>query len=131
MQPSERPFRREGAESAGAFPAHESGQPPQGADVDGPAPGTAPLQHERDQLQHAMESRPVVDMACGVVMATFGCTPEDAWDILVAISQHAHVKLRKVAEAVTATATGQSMPAELQEHLAKAVQAWRADRDHT
>ncbi|WP_369275763.1 hypothetical protein AB5J55_42650 [Streptomyces sp. R11] len=35
------------------------------------------------------------------------------------------MKLRTVAEAVTATASGQPMPAELQEHLAAAVQAWQ------
>ncbi len=65
-----------------------------------------------------------------MVMANFGCTPEGAWDIPVAVSQHARVKLRTVAEAVTSTATGQSMPAELQAHFVRAVQVWRADRDH-
>jgi hypothetical protein len=34
----------------------------------------------------------------------------EAWSILVAVSQHANVKLRVVAEAGTVAATGQPMP---------------------
>jgi hypothetical protein len=75
-----------------------------------------------------MESRPVIDMARGMLMASFVCRPEEAWDILVTVSQHANVKLRVVAEAVTATSTGQPMPADLADHLAAAVQMWRAVR---
>ncbi|MGI5380066.1 ANTAR domain-containing protein [Streptomyces sp. CA-251387] len=84
------------------------------------------LLHEKEQLKQAMESRPVIDMARGVLMAGFACQPEDAWEILVTVSQHANVKLREVAEAVTVAATGKPMPAALQEHLATAVQAWQA-----
>ncbi|MFD5575063.1 ANTAR domain-containing protein [Streptomyces cadmiisoli] len=77
--------------------------------------------YEREQLKQAMASRPVIDMAYGVLMATFGCPPQDSWGILRAVSQHAHVQLREVAEAVTAAPTGQPMPAHLQDHLTKAV----------
>lgn len=72
-----------------------------------------------------MESRPVIDMARGVLLAGFGCRPEDAWEILVAVSQHSNIKLRMVAEAVTVAATGPPMPPELQDYLAAAVAEWR------
>ncbi|MET7665839.1 ANTAR domain-containing protein [Streptomyces sp. NPDC005463] len=83
---------------------------------------------EKEQLEHAMESRPVIDMARGVLMAGFACQPEEAWEIPVTASQHANVKLREVAQAVTSAAAGKPMPALLQEHLAMAAQAWQAGR---
>ncbi|WP_367318111.1 ANTAR domain-containing protein [Streptomyces sp. HUAS ZL42] len=88
------------------------------------------LLQEKEQLAHAMESRPVIDMARGVLIASFACQPEDAWEILVTVSQHANVKLREVADAVTAAATGKPMPTELQDHLAAAVQTWQAGHEH-
>ncbi|WP_123969197.1 ANTAR domain-containing protein [Streptomyces sp. TLI_185] len=78
---------------------------------------------EKEQFEHAMESRPVIDMACGVLMAGFACQPEDVWEILVTVSQLADIKLREVADAVTSAATGKPMPADLQEHLTAAVRA--------
>ncbi|MFJ2008610.1 ANTAR domain-containing protein [Streptomyces chartreusis] len=81
---------------------------------------------ERDQLQRAMETRPALDMALGVLMAHFACQPDDAWKILVDVSQHSHVKLQQIARAITQGASGQPLSAELQEHLAAAVKAWRA-----
>ncbi|MGW7259304.1 ANTAR domain-containing protein [Streptomyces sp. NPDC054834] len=97
----------------------ENGLPPDEAEE---------LLREKEQLEHAMESRPVIDMARGVLMAGFGCQPEEAWEILVTVSQHANVKLREVVEAVTSAATGKPMPTLLQEDLATAVQAWQAGR---
>ncbi|MFJ8143076.1 ANTAR domain-containing protein [Streptomyces sp. NPDC096013] len=110
-----------------AFPAG-SGRAEEDADV--PAPEEiAELLQEREQLKRAMETRPVIDMARGVLMASFGCQPEDAWEILVAVSQHSNVKLRVVAEAISEAVAGESMSAQLQDHLAAAVQAWRAGRE--
>lgn len=43
---------------------------------------------------------------------------------LVAVSQHANIKLVKVGEAVVAAATGEPVPPNLREHLAAVVQAW-------
>ncbi|MFE6098273.1 ANTAR domain-containing protein [Streptomyces massasporeus] len=63
-------------------------------------------------------------------MAIFGCPAEDAWQILVEVSQNSNVKLRTVADAVTAAATGQEpMPADLQGHLQEAAETWRS-REH-
>ncbi|MEV8321260.1 ANTAR domain-containing protein [Streptomyces sp. NPDC059900] len=84
---------------------------------------TAATLREREQLQQAMANRPVIDMARGVLVAGYALQPEDAWDILVTVSQHANVKLREVAEAIVATTTGQPMPESLRKHLTTAVQA--------
>jgi hypothetical protein len=109
----------------------DSEQAGEGAAADAVEGGeAAELLREKEQLEHAMESRPVIDMACGVLMAGFGCGPKEAWEILVAVSQHANVKLREVADAVTAATTEAPMPAELQEHLAAAVQAWQEGHGH-
>ncbi|MEU9959766.1 ANTAR domain-containing protein [Streptomyces sp. NPDC050982] len=61
-----------------------------------------------------------------MLMAGLGCGQQEAWKILVAVSQHANIKLREVADAVASATTGQPMPAELQDHLTAAVQAWQA-----
>ncbi|GAA3597831.1 ANTAR domain-containing protein [Streptomyces osmaniensis] len=91
----------------------------------------ADLLREKGQLERAMESRPVIDMACGVLMAGFACQPEDAREILATVSRHANIKLREVAKAVTAAAAaGTTMPPELREHLAAAVQTWRAGHEN-
>ncbi|WP_438494439.1 ANTAR domain-containing protein [Streptomyces asiaticus] len=47
----------------------------------------------------------------GLLRASFGCTAEDAWEILVEVSQNSNVKLRTVAEQVMTAVTGQE-PAE-------------------
>lgn len=96
----------------------------------GCAPDTAAALHrEKEEFENAMESQPVIDMARGVLMATFTCSPEDAWEILMTVSQHANVKLREVAQAITAAAAGEPMPAVLQEQLASAVQTRRTRPD--
>ncbi|PZH15828.1 hypothetical protein C1I97_07415 [Streptomyces sp. NTH33] len=59
------------------------------------------LQTEIEQLRQAIASRPVIDQARGILMATHACTPEQAWDILRETSQRSNIKLRTVAAAVT------------------------------
>ncbi|MFI8199492.1 ANTAR domain-containing protein [Streptomyces sp. NPDC085942] len=83
------------------------------------------LREENAQLKQALESRPVIDMARGVLMATFRCTSQDAWWVLVTVSQHANTKLRVVAEALVAATGGEPMPEDLSRHLADAVNAAR------
>ncbi|MCF3961984.1 ANTAR domain-containing protein [Streptomyces fuscigenes] len=58
------------------------------------------LRREVDGLRHALESHPVIDMARGLVMATGRCTPDDAWRVLVEVSQHTNIKLRAIAQAL-------------------------------
>nr|WTB12184.1 ANTAR domain-containing protein [Streptomyces antimycoticus] len=80
------------------------------------------LEEENAQLRYAMKSRPVIDLARGALMAGFGCTARDAWEILVEMSQNSNLKLRAVAEQVMASVTGQEpLPPALQSHLQTAV----------
>lgn len=51
-----------------------------------------------EQLAEAMRSRAVIEQAKGILMAQRRCSPEAAFDVLVTLSQHAHRKLRDVAE---------------------------------
>ncbi|MFC8201588.1 ANTAR domain-containing protein [Streptomyces sp. NPDC057298] len=81
---------------------------------------------EAQQLRRAMTSRPTIDMARGILMTTCSCSPDDAWEILVTVSQHSNTKLHEVAEAlVAATARQEPLPAQLQQHLAPALAARR------
>jgi len=56
------------------------------------------------QLAEAMHSRASIEQAKGVLVAAHGCTPDEAFERLVRISQTSHRKLRVVAEEVVATA---------------------------
>lgn len=94
-------------------------QPPAaGPDPDLPeGTGHARLREEITQLKQAMQSRPVIDQARGVLMAVTGCTADEAWQIIATVSQHANVKLRVVAHHLVAAAQGSPLPPELRRHL--------------
>ncbi|MER6342852.1 ANTAR domain-containing protein [Streptomyces sp. NPDC001595] len=81
------------------------------------------LCEEVEQLRRAMATRPVIDQARGVLMATHACTSEEAWDILREASQLSNTKLRTVAATVRASAEDASAtpPEELDTALRKAV----------
>ena len=64
------------------------------------------LREEVRQLRRAIVSRPVVDQARGVLMATHSCTADEAWYILRKASQLSNTKLHTVAATVTAAAGG-------------------------
>jgi GAF domain-containing protein len=49
------------------------------------------------QLQEALESRKVIDMALGILIALHHCSPEEAFAILARTSQHHNRKLRELA----------------------------------
>ncbi|MET7480275.1 ANTAR domain-containing protein [Streptomyces sp. NPDC005648] len=69
------------------------------------------LQEEVRQLHQAIESRPVIDQARGIIMAVEACGAEDAWAILREASQHTNMKLKTVATAVVTSVDGDA-PAE-------------------
>lgn len=98
---------------------------PDGAALPAADPSCGLLREENAQLRYALESRPVIDMARGVLMATFRCTTQDAWRALATVSQHANIKLRVVAEAVVATTGGEPLPKHLRHHLAAAMDGSR------
>jgi GAF domain-containing protein len=58
-----------------------------------------------EQLTQALESRPVIDQAKGILMRDRGCTAEEAFDLLVSASQRTNRKLRTIAQDIV-TATG-------------------------
>lgn len=68
------------------------------------------LQEEVEQLRQAIASRPVIDQARGILMATYGCTSDEAWHILREASQLSNTKLRTVAESLTACAEAEGTP---------------------
>jgi anti-anti-sigma regulatory factor len=81
------------------------------------------LQEEVDQLRQAIASRPVIDQARGILMATQACTSDEAWHILRETSQLSNTKLRTVAAALTAGAKpdGPPLPPDLRRALRTAL----------
>ncbi|GAA2626640.1 ANTAR domain-containing protein [Streptomyces axinellae] len=67
---------------------------------------------EVEQLDTALRSRPVVDRACGIIMAVTGCSADEAFSVLRRLSQHGNRKLHDLADAVVRT-RGRGMESEL------------------
>lgn len=57
-----------------------------------------------EQLKTAMDSRAVIEQAKGVLMGQRRCTADEAFDILVKLSQQSNRKLREVAQALVDSA---------------------------
>jgi len=64
------------------------------------------LQAARDDLASAMQSRTVIDMAIGVVMAQNRCGPDEAFTLLRKASNSRNTKLRDVATSIVASISG-------------------------
>ncbi|MEU3737958.1 ANTAR domain-containing protein [Streptomyces sp. NPDC032198] len=77
------------------------------------------------QLRRAMETRPVIDMARGVLMASFGLSADDAWSVLVSLSQNTNTKLHLVAEEVVGSVTGGKIPKSFRKQLATTIAGLR------
>ncbi|MCW8102722.1 ANTAR domain-containing protein [Streptomyces tauricus] len=84
------------------------------------------MREEIGQLHEALTRRPVIDMARGILMTVWSCTRDEAFELLVYVSQHTNTKLYDVAEAVLASVQGHPLPTPLQNHLAAAVARQRA-----
>ncbi|MEU9187486.1 ANTAR domain-containing protein [Streptomyces sp. NPDC048484] len=97
-------------------------------DTDADADAEQDLRLEVVQLKRAMQTRPVIDLARGVLMATFGLSPEDAWSVLVTVSQNANIKLRHLAEGTVAAVRGESLPEPVRQQLSAAVAELSARR---
>ncbi|MFD9637154.1 ANTAR domain-containing protein [Streptomyces violascens] len=122
-QPPAVPGGLDGAASPCTAPPPDDPEP--GADLAAdrdcdPDPDTD-LRLELGQLRQAMESRGTIDLARGILMAAFALTPEDAWNVLVATSQHTNTKLRCLAEQVVDSAGGTPLPESVRTHLSAAV----------
>ena len=58
------------------------------------------------QLQTAMQSRAVIEQAKGIIMGQRRCRADEAFDVLVRLSQDSNRKLRDVAQALVDQAAG-------------------------
>lgn len=87
------------------------GDPGQGGTYAPPSGGTQEdeghrLHAEVVQLRRAMETRPVIDQALGVLMATFSLSPQRAWNVLVTTSQNTNIKVNVLARDLVGTFQG-------------------------
>jgi AmiR/NasT family two-component response regulator len=51
-----------------------------------------------------MQSRAVIEQAKGILIARNCCTPEEAFEMLVRLSQHRNIKLRDLARIIVDSA---------------------------
>ncbi|MFE3413184.1 ANTAR domain-containing protein [Streptomyces mirabilis] len=79
------------------------------------------LRIEIGQLKRAMQTRPVIDLARGVLMASFGLNSEDAWNVLVEASQRTNTKLHHLAQELVGAVNGAPLPDRLQQQVSAAV----------
>lgn len=79
------------------------------------------LRIEIAQLRRAMQTRPTIDLARGILMASFGLTSEEAWTVLVVASQNTNTKLHSLAGDLVTAVKGDALPEAVQEQLSCAV----------
>jgi anti-anti-sigma factor len=79
------------------------------------------LRIEVVQLKRAMQTRPVIDLARGVLMASFGLSADDAWSVLVEVSQHTNTKVHHLAEDLVGAVNGDPLPEPLRQQVSAAV----------
>lgn len=79
------------------------------------------LRTEVNDLHRAMESHPSIDQARGMLMTLGPCTADEAWEILVEVSQHSNTKLRSVADELIATTEGEPLPSPVRAALGVAL----------
>lgn len=64
-------------------------------------------------LQDLLEVRALIEQAKGILMATYRCGPDEAFDLLRKASQRANVKLHVIAERLVERAASGGTPAPL------------------
>ncbi|MFF7987340.1 ANTAR domain-containing protein [Streptomyces sp. NPDC007901] len=105
------------------FSAVAGGPPglPTTVEPQGEGTGDGLLQAEVVQLRRAMRTRPDIDLARGILMATFGLSADAAWEVLVTMSQNLNTKLHRLATDLVATVQGEPLPDPVRRHLMTAV----------
>ncbi|MDN3020399.1 ANTAR domain-containing protein [Streptomyces sp. S.PB5] len=83
------------------------------------------------QLRRAMQTRGLIDLARGILMATFSLSAEEAWTVLVMTSQNTNTKLHRTARQLVDSVRGEPLPAAPRRHLSAAVTHVTAVRDRT
>ncbi|MER5194139.1 anti-sigma factor antagonist [Streptomyces sp. NPDC002755] len=115
--------RDEGTEGAAEGEADHGHPPARGTDH-----GTLDdLRIEVVQLRRAMQTRPVIDLARGILMASFGLGVEEAWRVLVLASQNTNTKLYHLARDLVAAVRGEPPADAVQEQVAAAVAKVRSE----
>jgi anti-anti-sigma factor len=102
----------------------DSGRPessPAAPDTDPPEKSGQDLRAEVAQLRRAMQTRPTIDLARGILMASFGLSAEVAWSVLVKTSQNTNIKLHNLARDLVGSVHGSTLPEQVQQQLAAAV----------
>ncbi|WP_371661426.1 ANTAR domain-containing protein [Streptomyces sp. NBC_00280] len=84
------------------------------------------LKIELVQLRRAMQTRPVIDLARGILMASFGLNAEDSWQVLVSVSQNTNTKLHEVAGSLVGAVTGDPLPESFRLRIAETVAGLQA-----
>jgi anti-anti-sigma factor len=79
------------------------------------------LRTEISQLKRAMQTRPVIDLARGVLMASFGLNAEDAWSVLVEVSQRTNTKLHHLARELVGAVNDAPLSDRLQQEISATV----------
>ena len=70
----------------------------------------AELENVAGQLKAALESRATIDQAKGMVMAAYGCGPDEAFSLLVRASNSTNIKLKDLAaKLVTDASAGKTL----------------------
>ncbi|GJF05462.1 MULTISPECIES: ANTAR domain-containing response regulator [Pseudonocardia] len=83
-----------------------------------------------DQLETALRSRPVIEQAKGMLMQLKGCSEDDAFRLLITLSQAVNRKLRDVAvEIVGALPAGTPLPRDIARALSSELGTTRRDGD--
>ncbi len=85
----------------------------------------AQMRAEIAQLRQALSSRTVIGQAQGMLMAFAACSADEAWQVLVEVSQRTNIKLREVATALVAAARGEELPASVRVPLRQSVRRVR------
>lgn len=81
----------------------------------------AALRSELEGLRTALRSRPVIDIARGILIASTPCTSGQAWQILVDASQDSNIKLRDIAHQLVESFHGTPLPPATRRALRTAV----------
>jgi hypothetical protein len=78
-----------------------------------------------------MQTRPVIDLARGILMASFALSAQDAWRVLVDASQHSNTKLHHLAHDLVGAVEGDPPPQAVREQVAAAVARVRSTSQAT
>ncbi|MFJ4616814.1 STAS domain-containing protein [Streptomyces sp. NPDC088812] len=95
-------------------------------------PGGASRGGEREpraqvvHLRRALRTRPVVDLARGILMASFALSAEDAWRVLVEVSRHTGTEPHHLARDLVAAVQGEPPAEAVRDQVAAAVDRIRS-----